>query len=61
MDEAYITQTLNKQTQLLEQILERLKRLEQKPSETSIQQPVYSDPLNQSPALAHLNSLGISW
>ena len=62
MDETFIIQTLNKQTLLLEQILERLNKLEQNTiKNTPVPQASYSDLVNQSPALAHLNKLGVNW
>lgn len=57
MESTTIIQILNEQTILLRQILERLDRLEKTNSASDTSKPE----VKHSSALAHLNSLGISW
>ena len=61
MDVNIIAQALTEQNQLLKEIRDSLHRLESKVDGNTIQQQQPSNVSQGSPALAHLNSLGINW
>ena len=55
------TQLLLEQNQILKEIRESLQRIESKLEGTPSQTPQPSKEVQSSSALAHLNSLGITW